>query len=107
MCKINRSIQTSKSRELIDWRRNTTVEAVVILEDGSAGRAAVPSGASTGSYEKPEVRDNDPSRYLGKGVQLAVEQVKTWIAPALTGKSVLQQQEIDRILCELIDPKSG
>ena len=107
MSKINRSIQTIKAREILDSRGNPTVEAVVILEDGSAGRAAVPSGASTGSYEKPEVRDNDPARYLGKGVQLAVEQVKTWIAPALTGKSVLQQQEIDRILCELIDPKSG
>lgn len=107
MSKINRSIQTIKAREILDSRGNPTVEAVVILEDGSAGRAAVPSGASTGSYEKPEVRDNDPSRYLGKGVQLAVEQVKTWIAPALIGKSVLQQQEIDRILCELIDPKSG
>ena len=94
MSKTNRSIQTIKAREILDSRGNPTVEAVVLLDDGSAGRASVPSGASTGCYEKPAIRDNDPARYLGKGVQLAVEQIQTLIAPALVGKSVLQQQEI-------------
>ena len=74
-----------KGREIIDSRGNPTVEVDVILEDGTLGRAAVPSGASTGENEALELRDGDPKRYLGKGVQKAVKNVNTVIAPALIG----------------------
>ena len=88
-------------REILDSRGNPTVEAEVILEDGSAGRASVPSGASTGIYEACELRDGDPSRYLGKGVSKAVHNINTEISNALMGKDVLNQTQIDRMLIAL------
>ncbi len=89
------------AREILDSRGNPTVEVDVTLSDGSLGRAAVPSGASTGSYEAVELRDGDKSRYLGKGVLQAVENVNTVIASALIGLDALDQVAIDRCLIEL------
>ena len=89
------------AREILDSRGNPTVEADVVLESGATGRAAVPSGASTGSREAIELRDGDKSRYLGKGVLKAVEYVNTEIAEALLGLDGEEQTRIDRILCEL------
>ena len=89
------------AREILDSRGNPTVEADVVLESGATGRAAVPSGASTGSREAIELRDNDPKRYLGKGVLKAVEYVNTEIAEALLGLDGEEQTRIDHILCEL------
>ena len=94
-------IQKIIGREILDSRGNPTVEVDVILESGHMGRAAVPSGASTGIYEACELRDKDPGRYLGKGVRTAVENVNGEIAQALRGKDVLRQREIDRLLIEL------
>ena len=88
-------------REILDSRGNPTVEVDVILEDGTMGRASVPSGASTGIYEACELRDGDPSRYLGKGVAQTVQNVNGEIAAALVGKNVLEQAAIDRLLIEL------
>lgn len=88
-------------REILDSRGNPTVEVEILLEDGTMGRAAVPSGASTGAYEACEKRDGDKSRYLGKGVLQAVEAVNTEIADALIGMNVLNQTELDRMLIEL------
>ena len=106
MFKTKRQIQSIKAREILDSRGNPTVEAVVILNDGSLGRACAPSGASTGKHERAELRDHDPSRYLGKGVQKAVDQIYHLAAPALIGCSVSQQQTIDQRLLSLIDPDS-
>jgi enolase len=89
------------AREILDSRGNPTVEVEVFLEDGTVGRAAVPSGASTGIYEACELRDKDPDRYLGKGVLNAVKHVNTEIAATLVGRNVLDQAEIDGILIEL------
>src|SRR5258708_22207802 len=89
------------SREILDSRGNPTVEADVYLADGSMGRAAVPSGASTGEHEAVELRDGDKSRYLGKGTQQAVTHVNTEIANALHGKDAVQQLELDLILIAL------
>jgi len=89
------------AREILDSRGNPTVEVDVILENGILGRASVPSGASTGIYEACELRDGDADRYLGKGVSRAVENVNREIAPALKGKNVLQQAQIDRLLIHL------
>lgn len=89
------------AREIIDSRGNPTVEADVLLESGIIGRAAVPSGASTGTKEAVELRDGDKSRYLGKGVLQAVENVNTEIAEALVGLDVEEQSFIDNILIEL------
>ena len=89
------------AREVLDSRGNPTVEVDVYLEDGSFGRAAVPSGASTGAFEAVELRDGDKSRYLGKGTLQAVENVNDLIAPALIGLSALDQSGIDRFLIEL------
>ena len=94
-------IHLIKGREILDSRGNPTVEAEVILEDGSLGRASVPSGASTGIYEACELRDGDRSRYLGKGVSKAVHHVNTEIAQALIGQDAMDQANIDRILIEL------
>ena len=94
-------IQKIIGREILDSRGNPTVEVDVILESGHMGRAAVPSGASTGIYEACELRDKDPGRYLGKGVRTAVENVNGEIAQALRGRDVLRQREIDRLLTEL------
>ncbi len=89
------------AREILDSRGNPTVEVDVTLEDGSFGRAAVPSGASTGAYEAVELRDDDPDRFLGKGVMTAVTNVNTIIAPALLGWNALDQVAIDAQLIEL------
>ncbi|MDO5570707.1 MAG: phosphopyruvate hydratase [Bacteroidales bacterium] len=88
-------------REILDSRGNPTVEVDVVLDSGVIGRAAVPSGASTGANEAIELRDNDKSRYNGKGVLNAVANVNEIIAPALFGMSILEQSEIDRVLIEL------
>lgn len=89
------------AREILDSRGNPTVEVEVTLDDGTIGRAAVPSGASTGMYEACELRDGDKSRYGGKGVQLAVENVNGEIAEALLGLNVLDQTSIDKMLIEI------
>lgn len=89
------------AREILDSRGNPTVEVDVILEDGSLGRAAVPSGASTGAFEACELRDADPDRYLGKGVRNAVDNVNETIADALTGFDASIQSEIDETLIKL------
>lgn len=88
-------------REILDSRGNPTVEVEVYLEDGTMGRAAVPSGASTGIYEACELRDGDKSRYMGKGVENAVKNVNTEIAEALIGTNVLDQVAIDKMLIDL------
>lgn len=88
-------------REILDSRGNPTVEVEVTLEDGSVGLAAVPSGASTGEHEACELRDGDKSRYLGKGVSQAVENVNSVIADALDGMDATEQIQIDSLLCEL------
>ncbi len=88
-------------REILDSRGNPTVEVDVRLTTGASGRAAVPSGASTGEHEAVELRDNDADRYLGKGVQQAAENVNTSIARLLVGRNVFEQTEIDSELCEL------
>ena len=82
-------IQKIHAREILDSRGNPTVEVDVVLENGVMGRAAVPSGASTGENEALELRDGDKNRYLGKGTLKAVENVNTIIAPALEGDCVL------------------
>ncbi len=94
-------IRAVRGREILDSRGNPTVEVDVILENGVVGRAAVPSGASTGIYEACELRDGDASRYLGKGVLKAVGNVNGEIAKALTGMNVLDQHGVDRMLIEL------
>ena len=88
-------------REILDSSGNPTVEVEVTLDDGVVGRAAVPSGASTGIYEACELRDGDKSRYLGKGVEKAVTNVNTEIAEALVGMNVLDQPAIDKLLIDL------
>ena len=88
-------------REILDSRGNPTVEADVLVADGSIGRAAVPSGASTGEHEAVELRDNDKSRYLGKGTLKAVENIVTEIGPALDGMDVFNQAGLDRLMIEL------
>ncbi len=95
------SIEGVFGREVLDSRGNPTVEVEVILGDGSMGRAAVPSGASTGAHEALELRDGDRARYLGKGVQQAVRNINEDIAPALYGLDPREQLAIDRVLLEL------
>ena len=94
-------IEFIEAREILDSRGNPTVEVDVILEDGSMGRAAVPSGASTGIHEAVELRDGDKSRYLGKGVLKAVDNVNNIIAGELIGLDALDQVDIDRAMIEL------
>jgi enolase len=89
------------AREILDSRGNPTVEAEVMLADGTVGRAAVPSGASTGSYEALELRDGDPDRYGGKGVEKAVANINDTIGPELEGLDATMQMEIDNIMIEL------
>jgi enolase len=90
-----------KGREIIDSRGNPTVEAEVTLETGARGRAAVPSGASTGAHEAVELRDGDAKRYLGKGVRTAVVNINTKIAQAVRGFEAREQLDIDRAMLEL------
>ncbi|AZT83495.1 phosphopyruvate hydratase [Marinobacter sp. NP-4(2019)] len=94
-------IANIKAREVLDSRGNPTVEADVILEDGTLGRACAPSGASTGSREALELRDGDSSRYLGKGVRKAVEAVNSKIRDALIGKDAADQRGLDDTMLEL------
>jgi enolase len=89
------------AREILDSRGNPTVEADVLVESGAMGRAAVPSGASTGSREAIELRDGDAQRFFGKGVQKAVENVNTEICEAILGLDVSEQSHLDRVLVEL------
>ena len=95
------TIDFIEAREILDSRGNPTVEVDVYLEDGSFGRAAVPSGASTGVHEACELRDGDKKRFLGKGTLKAVENVNKIIAPALEGLDALDQVAIDRLMREL------
>jgi enolase len=95
------TIMDIRAREIIDSRGNPTVEADVTLASGAFGRAAVPSGASTGEHEALELRDGDADRYGGKGVQLAVQSIEERIAPALDGLLAADQIEIDRLMIEL------
>ena len=94
-------IKRIHAREILDSRGNPTVEAEVALDNNVESRASVPSGASTGEYEAVELRDKDRSRYLGKGVIKAVENVNNIIAPALIGEDVFDQQKIDKIMLDL------
>ncbi|MCE9561695.1 MAG: phosphopyruvate hydratase [Planctomycetes bacterium] len=91
----NATIRTLKAREILDSRGNPTVEVEVVLDCGTIGRAAVPSGASTGAHEAVELRDGDKTRYLGKGTQTAVRNVLDAIAPAVAGMSVYDQVALD------------
>src|SRR5688500_14566081 len=96
-----RTIMEIRGREIIDSRGNPTVEADVTLASGATGRAAVPSGASTGEHEALELRDGDADRYMGKGVQLAVQSIEERIAPALNGLVASDQITIDRTMIDL------
>jgi len=89
------AIETVGAREILDSRGNPTVEVEVLLEDGTVGRAAVPSGASTGAFEATELRDGDRNRYLGKGVRKAVENVEEALGPAIEGFEASEQRLID------------
>jgi enolase len=95
------SIIDISAREILDSRGNPTVEVDVTLESGAAGRAAVPSGASTGEHEALELRDGDKGRYLGKGVLGAVRNVEEQIAPALVGMDATDQMGVDRLMLDL------
>src|ERR1700759_5647160 len=88
-------------REILDSRGNPTVEVDVVLEDGSLGRAAVPSGASTGAHEAVELRDGDKKRFLGRGTLKAVAHVNETIAPKVVGKNADDWKAIDKLLLEL------
>jgi len=98
---MNTAIEVVDAREILDSRGNPTVEADVVLADGSVGRAAVPSGASTGAHEAVELRDGDKGRFGGKGVLKAVANVTDTIAPALYGMDAADQPGIDAVLVEL------
>jgi len=89
------------AREILDSRGNPTVEVDIRLDDGALGRAAVPSGASTGAHEALELRDGDPARFSGKGVQHAVDNVNARIAPEIIGREALNQAGLDHLLIEL------
>jgi enolase len=95
------AIEAVHAREILDSRGNPTIEVDVYLEDGSFGRAAVPSGASTGEHEALELRDGDPKRFGGKGVLKAIDNVVTAIAPAVAGEEALDQRAIDALLLDL------
>src|ERR1700723_3874395 len=95
------SIEFIQGRQILDSRGNPTVEVDVILEDGTLGRAAVPSGASTGEHEAVELRDNDKKQWVGKGVSKAVENVNSKIAPELIGLDPRDQEAIDHLMIEM------
>src|SRR5690348_16801822 len=94
-------IASVHAREILDSRGNPTVEADVVLRSGARGRAAVPSGASTGEHEAVELRDGDAKRYVGKGVTKAVANVNTVIAPALAGADAGDQAALDKKMIAL------
>ena len=94
-------IEAIKAREILDSRGNPTVEVDIICDDGSFGRAAVPSGASTGEHEAIELRDNVKKRYLGKGVQKAIKNINDIITPKLIGADVTVQSDIDQLMLKL------
>lgn len=98
---MSKKIKNITGREILDSRGNPTVEVDVLLSDGSFGRAAVPSGASTGENEALELRDGDKNRYLGKGVQKAVKNVNNIIAKKLKGMDATKQQLIDETMLKL------
>src|SRR5205823_5636733 len=95
------TIYDIQAREILDSRGNPTVEVDVVLTGGAVGRAAVPSGASTGEHEAIELRDGDKKRFLGRGVSKAVRNVTNKILPALKGVDSLDQLTVDRIMLEL------
>src|SRR3954463_12282319 len=95
------AIEFIQGRQVIDSRGNPTVEVDVLLEDGTLGRAIVPSGASTGEHEAVELRDNDKKKWMGKGVAKAVENVNERIAPELLGLDPRDQESIDQLMIEL------
>jgi len=95
------TISSIRAREILDSRGNPTVEADVTLAGGATGRAAVPSGASTGVHEALELRDGDKKRYLGKGTQKALKNIRDEIAPALTGKDAADQAALDKLMLDL------
>jgi len=95
------TIVAIRAREILDSRGNPTISSKVILESGSVGEASVPSGASTGMHEALELRDGDASRYLGRGVLKAVDNIRNIIAPELTGLDAREQQDIDSLLLQL------
>jgi enolase len=99
--KMDTKIKDVVGREILDSRGNPTVEVDIVLQDGSFGRAAVPSGASTGEHEAVELRDGDKSRYMGKGVAKAVANVNGEIKKAVKGKDALKQGELDQLLIDL------
>src|SRR5213596_1500217 len=98
---MSTNIDFIQARQILDSRGNPTVEVDVILEDGTLGRAAVPSGASTGEHEAVELRDDDKKKWLGKGVSKAVENVNSKIAPELIGSDPRDQEAIDALMIEL------
>ena len=100
------AIAEIRARQILDSRGNPTVEVDVITDSGVVGRAAVPSGASTGAHEAVELRDGDKKRYEGKGVLKAVEAVNTTIADALSGQYALNQKAIDDLLIALDDAQA-
>src|SRR5687768_8634923 len=95
------AIKTVRGRQILDSRGNPTVEVDVILENGVVGRAAVPSGASTGEREAVELRDGDKAKFLGKGVAKAVKNVNTVLAGLLTGKEPYDQAALDKAMIAL------
>ncbi|MGB2496541.1 MAG: phosphopyruvate hydratase, partial [Candidatus Puniceispirillaceae bacterium] len=95
------AIEDIQAREILDSRGNPTVEVDVLLEDGAFGRAAVPSGASTGAHEAVELRDGDKSRYGGKGVLKAIEAVNMDILDTLVGADALDQAGLDQAMIDL------
>ena len=99
-------IESVFGREILDSRGNPTVEVEVIVEGGFIGRASVPSGASTGAFEAVELRDGDKERYLGKGVQKAVDNINDIIAPEIEGMNVFEQSLIDKTMIELDGTKN-
>ena len=98
---MDTTIVDAIAREILDSRGNPTIEVDVELENGVIGRAAIPSGASTGEHEAVELRDGDKARYMGKGVLNAVEHVNNTIAGEVTGLDAIDQVSIDRMLIEL------
>src|SRR5947208_16583227 len=98
---MSNTIQDVIAREILDSRGNPTVEVDIYLENGIVGRAAVPSGASTGAHEAVELRDGDTGRFGGQGVLQACQNIEDIIAPELEGTDAIDQREIDRILIDL------